>query len=84
MLDLADDGIDRPVEQLVLVADVPIQRHRLDAERLAEPSHAEACDAVPVCQVDSSLQDALPRQRGASLGRNGLHQVGLELVCIGA
>ena len=66
--DLADDDIDRPVEQVVLVPDVPIQCHRLDAELLAEPSHAQGVDAAAIGQVDGRSEHALPGQWRAAFG----------------
>jgi hypothetical protein len=40
-IDLADDDVDHPVEHLVLVRHVLVQRHRNDAELLGELAHAE-------------------------------------------
>ena len=37
-----------PSRRSSLLADVRVQRHRLDAELLAEPAHADGVDAVPI------------------------------------
>jgi len=39
-LDLARDQLDDAVQEVVLVRDVVVERHRLDPELLAEPPHA--------------------------------------------
>ena len=46
--DLAQDDIAQPVEQVVLVADVAVQRHGIDAERLAQAPHAQPLEAALV------------------------------------
>jgi hypothetical protein len=40
-LDLAEDQVDQPVQQVRLAWDVVIQRHGLDPDSLAELAHAE-------------------------------------------
>jgi hypothetical protein len=45
---LGEDNVDHAVEELVLVGDVVVQRHRLDADGLAELSHAERPDPALV------------------------------------
>ena len=40
-VDLAEDEVDDAVEDLVLVGEVVVEGHRLDAELLAELAHAE-------------------------------------------
>ena len=61
--DLADDDVDHAVEQVLLAADVGVERHGLDAEILAEPAHADRFDALPIGEVDGGLQDTRPVQR---------------------
>ena len=46
-LDLAEDDVDHAVEELVLVGDVLVERHRHDAELLREAAHAERLRARP-------------------------------------
>ena len=71
-LELADDAFDDAVEQVVLVADVAVERHGVDAEVLAEPAHAQRLEAAPVGEVDGGLQDALAGQRRAAFGVRAL------------
>ena len=40
-IDLPDDDVDHPVEHLLLVGHVLVQRHRHDTELLGEVAHAE-------------------------------------------
>jgi hypothetical protein len=40
----------------------PAERHRLDAEFLAEPAHRQGIDAISVCEVDGGTEDALASQ----------------------
>ena len=61
--DLADDELEHAVEEIVLVANVRVQRHRLDPELGAEAAHADGLDALPVRQANGSLQHALARER---------------------
>ena len=65
-VDLADDDVDRPVEDVVLVPHVAIQRHRLDPELLPELAHAQRVDAVAIREVDGGPKDALLGQRRAT------------------
>src|SRR3569833_2959596 len=57
-LDLRDEDVDHPVEQLVLVLDVLVQRHGDDAEVLGERAHADRAEAGPVGERDGGLQHA--------------------------
>ena len=59
IVDLADDDVDDAVEQVVLVADVAVEGHRLDAELLAELAHAQGLDPAPVGEVDRGPEHAL-------------------------
>ena len=79
-LDLADDRIDRSVEDVVLVPDVAIEGHRLDAELLAELAHAERLDAASVGEFDRGPEHALLGQRGAAFrgGREFGHLTSLQ------
>ena len=71
--ELAHDDLDHAVQQVVLAAHVGVERHRLDAELLAEPAHADRFDPVPIRQLDGSLEHALSRQRLAPLRVLDLH-----------
>ena len=68
-LDLADDDLDDAVEQVVLAPDVPVERHGIDAELLAELAHAQALDAVPIGERHGDAEHAVPGQGRAALGR---------------
>ena len=61
-VDLADHDVDDAVQNVVLVLDVVVERHRLDAERLGELAHAERVDPAAIGQVDRGAQDAFPGQ----------------------
>ena len=65
-LDLAHDEVGDPVQQVVLVRDVVVERHRLDPELLPEPAHAERLDPVVVGERDGGTEHALSRQGGSS------------------
>ena len=62
-LDLADNDLDDAVEQVVLVPDVAVERHGLDAQLLPEPAHAQPLEAVTVRELDGGKEHALPGQR---------------------
>src|SRR5918996_3172537 len=49
-VDLPDDDVDHPVEQLVLVGDVLVQGHRDDAELFGQVAHAERLDTTVIGQ----------------------------------
>ena len=57
-----------PVEQVVLVPDVAIERHRIDAELLAELAHAQRLDAASIGEIDGGLEHSLLAQWRAGLG----------------
>ena len=65
-IDLADDDVDQPVQQLVLVRDVLVQRHRDDAEILAELAHADRVDPAGVGERHGGTQHPLPAERHAA------------------
>ena len=67
-LDLAEDEVDHPVEEVVLVGDVVVERHRLDAELLGELAHRQLLGAALVGQRDRGAQDALAAERRAPPG----------------
>ena len=78
-IDLADDDVEHAVEQLVLVGEVLVERHRHHVELLREPAHAERIGSLPVGERDGRGQDPLPAQRHAGLGLEvgfGLHPLG--------
>ena len=64
----ADDQLHEAVEQVVLVADVPIQRHRVDAELLSELAHAQRLDAASIGEIDGGLKHPLLAQRRSGFG----------------
>ena len=66
-VDLAKDDVDHAVEEVVLVGDVVIQRHRLDPDRFAELAHGQRGDAALVGQRDGGAQHPLPTQRRSGL-----------------
>ena len=46
--DLAEDDVDHPVEELVLVRDVVVERHRAYAELVCELAHRQRLDPAAV------------------------------------
>ena len=66
-LEFARDQIGHAIEDVVLVDHVLVQRHRLDAERLAEPAHRDRSEAALVRHTDGGLQDPFPTERPAAL-----------------
>ena len=66
-LNLAQNQLDDPVAQVLLVGDMVVERHRLDAELLAEPAHGERVEPLLVGDPDRRAQHAVPRQRSAVL-----------------
>ena len=67
-LDLADHDLGDAVEQVVLALDVAVDRHRVDAELLAELAHAQVVEAAPVGEGHAGLEDAFAGQGSAALG----------------
>ena len=61
-------SVDHAVEELVLVGDVVVERHRLDPERFAELAHAERRDPALVGERDGDAEHPLAGQRDAGLG----------------
>ena len=62
--DLARDEVDDARQDLVLVGDVVVERHRLDSALPGEPAHAERLDAAFVGEDDGSAQHTLLAQWG--------------------
>ena len=54
-----------PVEDLVLVRDVVVERHRLDAEPLRQPAHADRVDPLRVGELEGRPEDAFSAQWSA-------------------
>src|SRR5207244_616375 len=73
--ELARTEVDDRVDQLVLVAEVNVERHRRHAELAREPPHAETLDALAVRQLESGARDPLAgesgRRRGGSTRPSG-------------
>ena len=70
-IDVVDDGVDHRVEELVLVADVAVQGHRVDRESLGDPPHAHGVEALLVGQVDRGGHDAGAAQAGTRPATGG-------------
>ena len=51
-----------PSSRSSLLADVAVERHRIDAELLAELAHAQGLDAAPIGEIDGSPKHTLPGQ----------------------
>jgi len=59
--DLTEDEFDQAVEQRGLVRDVPVGRHRVDAELGAEPAHGELVETVRVNDSQRGGEDLIAR-----------------------
>ena len=62
-LDLPDHDVDDAVEDVLLVPDVVVERHRVDTEDLAELAHADGVAAASIGELEGSLEDPLLAQR---------------------
>jgi len=62
-VDLAEDDVDHPVEEVRLVGDVVVERHRLDFELLGELAHRQLLGPALVGQDDRRTQDAVSVER---------------------
>jgi len=60
---LADDDLDDSVEDLFLVGDVFVERHRLDPEFRPQTTHRQGAEPVSIGQVDGALKDSFSGQR---------------------
>ncbi len=67
-LDLADDELDDPVEDRVLVGHVLVQRHGLDAELGAQAAHRQGAQSLAIGHGNRRAQDPVLRQRRAGVG----------------
>src|SRR5207248_8248657 len=79
---LADHGIGHAVQEVVLVAHVRVEGHRLDTQLLREPAHADRLDAVPIGELDGSGHHPRSGQLRATFGawlaqRGDLHVTNL-------
>ena len=59
--------LDDPVEHVVLVLDVVVEGHRLDAELAADPAHRDGVEALGVHDPQGRLDHALPREALAAV-----------------
>jgi len=64
-LELGVHPFDQSIEQLVLVLDVAIQRHRLDAQARRDRADGERVEPVGVGELECSLHHASARQEVA-------------------
>ena len=67
-LDLAEDDVDHPVEELFLVGDVVVERHRACAELVCELAHRQRFEPVARGERDGGSQHALLAQPRSRLG----------------
>lgn len=58
-LDLADHQLEHPVEDLLFVGDVLVERHRLDTKLGSKTAHGEGAESLPVGQVDCAPKHPL-------------------------
>src|SRR3954462_11114682 len=61
-LELAEDHVNHAVEQVLLVGDVVVQRHRPAPELLSNPAHAQRLQATGVGEVERGANHAPPAQ----------------------
>jgi hypothetical protein len=75
--DLGEHQVDHGVEEIALVGDVVIERHRLDPEFLCEPPHRQGVDAVGIGEVDGGARRPLAAEGLPAPGvgcRGGTHR----------
>ena len=76
--DLLQDDVAKPVEQVVLVADMAVQGHGVDAERLAEASHAQAVEPAVVGKLNGRRENPVAGQRQTRrCGLGGIHAISI-------
>ena len=66
-LALGQDEVEHAVEEVVLVGDVVVERHGLEAERLAELAHRQRLDPALVGELERRLQDPVAAEGEARL-----------------
>jgi len=62
-LDLAEDDVDHAVEELLLVRDVVVERHRAGAELVRKPANRQRLEPLALRERNRGLEHALPAQR---------------------
>ena len=60
--ELRGDAIGDAREQLVLVGEVLVQGHRLDAELLSQAAHRDRREPLAIGEVDGGVEDPVTRQ----------------------
>ena len=65
----AKTQVDEPVEQVLLVADVPVERHRLRPDLLADALHRQRLEPALVGDASAASQHLLAAQPGRTAGR---------------
>ena len=71
-LPLREHEVEHPVEQVVLVRDVAVEGHRLEAELVTEPAHRQRLDARAVGELERHAQDAVAAEWDPRLLGHGL------------
>jgi hypothetical protein len=66
-LDLRHHQLDDPLEDVVLVANVVIQRHRLHAQLLGQPAHRQRVDPARIGELHGRAQDAFAAEWSAAI-----------------
>jgi hypothetical protein len=78
---LTHHRIEELSDEVFLVGDMVVERHRLDAEILAEPAHGERLDPVLIGERHGGGDHPRPGQRSAPLlarlGSGGGHELGI-------
>jgi hypothetical protein len=64
-LNLPDDPVEDEQEQLLLVADVPVERGRRSAELLRDAAHARGLEALAVDHSERGVDDRVAAERRA-------------------
>jgi hypothetical protein len=59
-IDLAHDDVHHPVDEVILVGHVLVERHRHHAQRLRQPAHSERLQARFVGERDGGAQGSVP------------------------
>jgi hypothetical protein len=69
LLHVRHDVLDDGIEQRLAARNVPVQRHGLDAELLAEPAHREAREPVGLDELQRRDDDPVAAERLPLRGR---------------
>ena len=77
-----EEAVTERVEQRLLVVEVPVERHRGDAELAREPAHADRVDALGVGHGQSAIEDCVAAE-GRMVGGTTANYTAYRRRCYG-